>query len=64
MKKLLLLLTIFCITLNVNAQTKRALIVAIGDYPTKERGWKDLSSIKDYEIIYQMLLNQEFKKGV
>jgi len=62
MKKLLLLLIIFCITLNVNAQTKRALIVAIGDYPTKETGWINISSINDYKIIYQMLLNQEFKK--
>ena len=61
MKKLLLLI-IYCLTLNVNAQTKRALIVAVGDYPTEKTGWTKISSLEDYKIIRKMLLNQEFKK--
>ena len=64
----LIYLLIFCILFFSNfahSQTKRALVVAIGDYPEDinniKNSWRDLSSANDYEIIYQMLLNQDFK---
>jgi len=61
MKRKLLLMFVILFTLSVNGQTKRALIVAIGDYPTETK-WNDLSSVNDYEIVHQMLLNQKFEK--
>ena len=61
MKRKLLLMFVILFTISVNGQTKRALIVAIGDYPTETK-WKDLSSVNDYKIIHEMLLNQKFEK--
>ncbi|MGY8989535.1 MAG: caspase family protein, partial [Flavobacteriales bacterium] len=61
MKKLLLIFVMLFVSISVNSQTKRALIVAIGNYPA-ESGWKPLSSIKDYKLVHDMLLNQEFNK--
>lgn len=43
----------------VVAQTKHALIFAIGNYP-EERGWQTISSIKDAEVIFNTLSNQQF----
>ena len=58
----ILILIIFSSVL-LHAQTKRALIIAIGDYPEHSdpnTSWNDLSSINDYEIVNKMLLNQGF----
>jgi metacaspase-1 len=41
-------------------QTKRALIVAIGDYP-KETKWRFINSLNDVELIQSALENQGFK---
>lgn len=47
-------------TLNVMAE-KYALIIAIGNYPTKT-GWSSISSVNDVPLIQNTLLNQNFKK--
>ena len=47
LKRKLLLMFVILFTLSVNGQKKRALIVAIGDYPTETK-WNDLSSVNDH----------------
>lgn len=55
---------ILFIPLNIiNAQTKHAIVVAIADYPTNEKGetvWKDLSSDNDVKLVKAMLQEQQF----
>ena len=60
MRLYLLLITVFCFTAS-QAQTnaKRALIVAIGDYPSNT-DWSDISSINDIPIIKEALTRQGF----
>jgi len=41
------------------AQTKRAFVMTIGDYPTQQ-GWGDLSSSNDKTIVTDLLLSQGF----
>ena len=38
---------------------KRALIIAVGNYP-KETGWMDISSLNDVPLIQGALVNQGF----
>lgn len=57
MKKIVFLFLIFCF-LQTQA-TKRALIIAVGDYPTESR-WGDISSVKDVALIKGSLLNNGF----
>jgi hypothetical protein len=48
------------------SQTKHAIIVAIADYPTNEKGetiWKDLSSNNDVELVKAMLKEQQFTES-
>ena len=59
----LIFILVILSTVLLNAQTKRALIVAIGDYPEysdKSLMWSDLSSVNDYNLVKDMLLEQEF----
>ncbi|MDZ4203458.1 MAG: caspase family protein, partial [Bacteroidales bacterium] len=45
---------------SVNSEpVKRALIVAIGDYPV-ESGWKKLNSLNDVTIVKAALIHQGF----
>jgi hypothetical protein len=47
------------------SQTKHAIIVAIADYPTNEKGetvWKDLSSNNDVDLVKAMLKEQQFQE--
>ncbi|HRG92796.1 MAG TPA: caspase family protein, partial [Chitinophagaceae bacterium] len=54
---LLLLMSFF----SSQAQTKRALIIAIGDYPDFETNkWKAINSINDVDLIKNALLKQKF----
>ena len=65
MKKLLILLVCLVWTLLSHAQhqpTKRALIIAIGDYP-KETGWPAISSANDVNLINSVLHRQGFTEN-
>jgi metacaspase-1 len=46
---------------TITAQTKHALIIAIGNYP-EESGWKVISSIGDIAYIKTVLSNQGFRE--
>jgi len=62
MKQLFSFISIFLLfahTLQVQAITKRALVVAIGNYP-KDGGWQTISSIKDTGYIKPALRKQGF----
>jgi hypothetical protein len=62
MKKTLFLCCLIATTM-ANAQTKHALIVAIGDYPVVEgrtKNWSDLSSMNDVEMVTAFLKEQGF----
>ena len=53
----------FCLlnSLNLYPQSKHALILAVGDYPSPvENAWNDLSSANDARIIHGMLEKQGF----
>ncbi len=44
-----------------HAQTKRALIIAIGNYPDPEKnGWRQINSLHDVDLIRNALLKQGF----
>ncbi|MGC6429858.1 MAG: caspase family protein [Jejuia sp.] len=58
MKKLLCILAFGLYMQNVFAE-KYALIIAIGDYPSKT-GWRKISSLNDVPLISQTLLDQKF----
>jgi hypothetical protein len=63
MKKFLVLLTvIICYGSYSGAQTKHALIVAIGKYP-EESNFKQISSGNDVPLIKNALLKQDFKES-
>lgn len=64
MKHIFYLLIVICQILSVNKTfgvTKRALIVAIGNYP-HEGGWQQISSIKDTGYIIPTLRKQGFSE--
>lgn len=53
------------LSLSVMAQTKHALVIAIGDYPdnpAKFQDWNDLSSLNDLVLLDNMLSEQKFKE--
>ena len=53
----------FIIALCSRAQTKRALIVAIGNYPDKRvNKWKTINSLNDVPLIKNALIKQNFKE--
>ncbi len=65
MKKLLLtLVLIISVAQFCQAQTKRALIIAIGDYPDPdENGWRAINAINDVPLVENALLKQSFPKN-
>lgn len=60
--KFFLLLVFFLIGKNSNAQTKRALIIAIENYPFSSN-WGTLSTLNDVTLIKNALLKQDFKEA-
>jgi len=65
MKKTLLLLSLVYLPFLTFSQTKYALVVAIGDYPTvsgREKNWSDLSSMNDVALVRKFLRDQGFDK--
>jgi hypothetical protein len=59
---LLSIVSIVCFSESF-AQTKHALVVAIGDYPENQnykRNWSDLSSMNDVELVKKFLNSQKF----
>lgn len=61
MRSLKLIFLIFCLFFikQINAQTKHALILAIGNYP-KANGWPTISSIRDVGFVDSALVKQGF----
>ena len=60
MKKALLILTaLFFFSFQSDGQTKRALIVAIGNYP-KSSKWEELNSVNDVSLLQNALMKQNF----
>ncbi len=52
------------ITTGVQAQTKRALIIAIGNYPDPQKFmWPELNSLHDVPLIQTALEKQQFNPG-
>ena len=62
MKKIFTLLTLLVIGYSSFAQSKKAFVITIGDYPA-QNGWSDLSSSKDKEIVLDLLLSQGFAES-
>lgn len=67
MKAKIILVLFLCLNVVITlAQkpepVKHALIIAIGDYPTKESGWGKISSGNDVAIITNALEHQKFSK--
>ncbi|HWR32366.1 MAG TPA: caspase family protein [Chitinophagaceae bacterium] len=59
-KKIFLLVSLFFFTFYCGkSQTKRALIIAIGNYPSSG-GWDNLNSLNDVPLIQEVLLMQNF----
>ena len=66
MKLKLILMAFFVLIFNIiNAQTKRAFVIAISDYPqiAGRENWTKLNSKNDYDLVMEMLKRQEFKQG-
>ncbi len=63
MKKSLSILLLFCLAfVSLQAQTKRALIIAIGNYPNpRVNGWPEISSTNDVPLVKAALAKQDFK---
>jgi hypothetical protein len=60
-KNILVSAMLLLLALAGSAQTKRALIVAIGNYPNpKVNKWKRINSLNDVPLIKNALLNQKF----
>lgn len=62
MKKrfLIILPLLFLIGLQVHAQTKRALIIAIGKYDREKTGWGEINVDNDVTLVKESLLKQQF----
>ena len=65
MKKLLVTaILLFSVILFSQAQNKRALIIAIGDYPDPdENGWRAINAINDVPLVKNALIKQQFLEG-
>lgn len=51
----------YLISGNIPAQTNRALIVTIGNYP-KNSGWERIHADNDKELVSEMLLNHQYQR--
>ncbi len=65
MKKLLLtFILLFSVILFSQAQNKRALIIAIGDYPDPdENGWRPINALNDVSLVKNALIKQQFPES-
>lgn len=65
MKKIILTTLLFCVALaGLQAQQKRALIIAIGDYPDPDKnGWRQINAINDVPLVKEALLKQQFPEN-
>jgi len=62
MKKVLFILVAAIITMSASAQTKRALVIGISDYPKCGAGsWETIHGANDAELIVPILQKQGFK---
>lgn len=61
--KWLFAMTLLCFTILSQAQTKRGLIIAIGDYPETGQtpDWRDISSVNDIPLIRSAMQKQGFQ---
>jgi hypothetical protein len=59
-KSYLVISMVLLVTFSAFAQTKRAFVMTIGDYPA-QYGWGDLSSSNDKAIVTDLLLSQGFE---
>lgn len=53
----------FLYSVTLQAQTKHALLIGIGDYDTKVTSWNKLNSIRDVELVKKTLERQKFEAG-
>lgn len=61
LKFILIIIFIFFIN-KINAQTKHALIIAVGNYP-KAKGWETISSLRDVGFVDTALVKQGFLRS-
>ena len=62
MKKKIFILIAAIIAISVSAQTKRALVIGISDYPkSSEDSWEAIHGANDAELIVPILQGQGFK---
>lgn len=59
MKKLLILFYLLLLSLSVTAQTKRALVIGLGEQ--QDKAWKKINGDKDVPFVQAMLKNAGFK---
>ena len=59
MKKLLILFYLLLLSLSVTAQTKRALVIGLGDQ--QDKAWNKINGDKDVPFVQAMLKNAGFK---
>lgn len=65
MKKTIITIVLFATFFHYSeAQTKRALIIAIGDYPDPDKnGWRPINALNDVPLVQNALLKQNFAAG-
>lgn len=61
MKRILIIIVAMFSLLSVQAVTRRALVIGIGDYPTTS-GWTKINGDKDIPLVEEMLLANDFSK--
>lgn len=61
MKRMLIVLFAFVVTLFSHATTRRALVVGIGEYPATS-GWTKINGDKDIPMVEDMLVTNGFSK--
>ena len=62
MKKLLFMLIAALISISASAQTKRALVIGISDYPKSDAdSWEKINGANDAELIVPILQDQGFE---
>lgn len=61
MKRLIIILLATISLLSVHAETRRALVIGIGDYPASS-GWAKINGDKDIPLVEKMLIENGFSK--
>ena len=62
MKRTFIIVLVLIITFSLQAATRRALIIGIGDYPANS-GWTKINGDKDIPMVEEMLLANSFAKS-